>query len=766
MTTRNAIIASILASLLGVGCGNESSEAGPPITPGTPPNGTLPPKPGNPSDPGKPVAVEASSARKSEAATIQTALSQVAATTDTELAERRRVAFQPAPTYDLSSVAGLSLIQASTLAFDEADLAQLGSTGFAISSSRSVPSFLYGYANIYAADLPVYISADSILYSIHDSYEAILKELELGVLVPELDALLGGMRERLAALPAGVASATARADADLYLTLAASLLQGKELAPNAGGNAALVSALFAKASAAEGEETVKLFEVERRNEDFSQFEPRGHYAGNPVLERYFRAMIWLGRIDFRMLETQQDGSQVFRRRQLEAALLLRELIDAPLRARFDRIDATVTAFVGEHDYMRLGELDALLSDLEVNSLAGLAGVQDETIVQVIADKGYGAQRISSHIMINDMDEPGTLPLSASFALLGQRYVIDSHVFSNVVFDRAGKGAIKRMMPNPLDVAYAALENDQAVSLLAPELARYAYAADLESMRVLADAHPPSFWGGNLYNLWLSALRTLSPDSGELADPESGLFPAARSEVWGRRLLSTQLASWAELRHDTILYAKQSYTGGISCEFPDAYVDPYPEFYAKVAEYAARGKEQVTSLNLPASSTPAAIGTYFDTLETVAARLEEMARYQRTGAAFTAEMMEFINDAVTVESVCGGGFLTNHGWYGKLFFEPNGALEFDPTIADVHTQPTDEGGNMVGRVLHVGTGAPRPMAVIAEGCNGPRAYVGLVSSYYEQTTEDFDRLTDQEWKESVAGKPPAAPDWFQAIRADR
>ena len=29
----------------------------------------------------------------------------------------------------------------------------------------------------------------------------------------------------------------------------------------------------------------------------------------------------------------------------------------------------------------------------------------------------------------------TLPLSRSFALLGQRYVVDSHVFSNVVFDR-------------------------------------------------------------------------------------------------------------------------------------------------------------------------------------------------------------------------------------------------------------------------------------------------------------------------------------------
>ena len=38
----------------------------------------------------------------------------------------------------------------------------------------------------------------------------------------------------------------------------------------------------------------------------------------------------------------------------------------------------------------------------------------------------------------------------------------------------------------------------------------------------------------------------------------GLPGVARTEAWGRRLLNTQLASWAQLRHDTILYAKQVY----------------------------------------------------------------------------------------------------------------------------------------------------------------------------------------------------------------
>lgn len=729
-----------------------------PSAPGTP--GDMPSAPGTPddgSDPGAPVSVDEPARIQEERAMLQAALSKVSELTSAELIEQHAVPFQEAPTYELDTVAGLETIQSSPLPLTDAELAELAKKGFVISGSRVMPSFLMGYAQLYAADLPVYVSADSILYSIHDSYEEILKTLELDVLRKELEHLLSGMRARLATLPED----QARADADVYLTVAESLLRGSRQTPNAGGDATLVSTLYQAASAGMGYRQLELFGGSPRDIDFSQFEPRGHYAGYPALEQYFRAMLWLGRIDFRLLETQQDGSRVFRRRQLEAALLLRELIDASLRPHFDRIDQVVTAFVGEHDYMQLAELDALLADLSVTSRAELAILDDATIVEAILAGGYGTQRISSHWMENWM-ERGTLPLSASFALLGQRYVIDSHVFSNVVYDRVAEGAVLRMMPNPLDVAFATLGNDQAVTLLAPELERYDYAAELASMRVLADAHPESFWNANLYNLWLSAIRALSPEAEAIAEPSSGLFPAARSEAWGRRLLSTQLASWAELRHDTILYAKQSYTGAPSCEFPDAYLDPYPEFYAKVREYAEHGKVLVQSLGLPATGRLADVLDYFDHLASVAARLGEMAEYQRTGAAFTPEMMEFINDAVTVENVCGGATLTNLGWYGRLFFDPHGALEFDPTIADVHTQPADEGGNPVGRVLHVGTGGPRLMTVIAENCSGPRAYVGLASWYTEVVTEDFERLTDEQWAQQLMQTPPPDPSWLAPI----
>jgi hypothetical protein len=279
------------------------------------------------------------------------------------------------------------------------------------------------------------------------------------------------------------------------------------------------------------------------------------------------------------------------------------------------------------------------------------------------------------------------------------------------------------------------------------------------MRVLADAHGDAFWQSNLYNLWLSADRALSP-SAELADPvKAGLGSVFTTEAWGRRMLNAQLASWAELRHDTILYAKQSYTGGVLCEFPSAFVDPYPAFYAALRAYADRGAELVGQFQL-AGTQPGRIQTYFATLARVTDMLKQMADAERAGSAFTAEQMAFINQAVHQLPGCGSTVFD--GWYGQLHFNVDHAGKYDPTIADVHTQPTDETGNTVGRVLHVGTGMPRLMVVSVDGCGGAQAYAGLVSSYFEQITVDFQRLDDPTWAATVQPIGPADVAWMKPL----
>src|SRR5262249_47243814 len=154
-------------------------------------------------------------------------------------------------------------------------------------------------------------------------------------------------------------------------------------------SAETVARFTSLARAHQGLADIVLFGVTRPNEDFSQFTPRGHYTDTPELTRYFQAMMWLGRIDFRLIETLEDGSQIFRRRQLEAALRLRDLLDASSLQSWKRIDAVVEAFVGEADYMTVSQLDSLLADIGVGSAAGLAAIPDQRIAQAITDGGYG-----------------------------------------------------------------------------------------------------------------------------------------------------------------------------------------------------------------------------------------------------------------------------------------------------------------------------------------------------------------------------------------
>jgi hypothetical protein len=339
------------------------------------------------------------------------------------------------------------------------------------------------------------------------------------------------------------------------------------------------------------------------------------------------------------------------------------------------------------------------------------------------------------------------------------------VFANVTWDRVRK---MRLMPDPLDVAFAALGNDQAASLLKDQLEQYDYAGNLAAMRTLVEANGADFWHANLYNDWLSALRALSPVKDLIKDPSAmGIASVAASEAWGRRILNTQLASWAQLRHDTLLYAKQSYSGSsVGCSFPDAAIDPYPDFYAAVGAFADHGY----ALAKLADGTDAqALGDsmrdYFGQMRDAAAMLKSLAESERAGSALTADQLAFINDAVVIKTESAGctSVETAAGWYTRLFFDQGVILEYDPTIADVHTQPTDADGNPVGRVLHVATNGPRVMVVTQDGCGTPKAYVGLASSYYEKITENFQRVADSEWaNELEQNGPPPEVRWVQDL----
>lgn len=656
--------------------------------------------------------------------------------------------------FDPSTADGLSLIQSmSDLALSDGQLSTLIQAGIVINAGKSFNTFTDGYAQIYADHLPLFVSADSMMDAVHRSYDHILEALEVEAFVPTLVATLSGLTS---SLPASAASARIKADLDVYLAVASALLNGTTPTLVAGGDGSLTQTLLNQATTGTGMAKLTLF-GSPRTIDFSMFTPRGHYTDSMALEQYFRAMIWLGTIDFRLIETLTDGSQVFNRPQFDAMVALSELFDSTLYANWSTLHAAITALVGQDDSMTLDQVPKLEQALGVSSSAGLANLDDAPIAQAIATGRFGTQRIDSYVLITD-PHTSTLPLNSSFLIFGQRFTVDSYVLSNVVYDRVNDPNFPpRFMANTLDAAFAAMGNRDALPLLASELDTYGYAPELATIRGVIDDEPSEYWQSSLYTLWLSSLRALSPSASDVANPTaSGLPSVIGTTAWGRRLLNTQLSSWAELRHDNVLYVKPAESTGVMCAFPSAYVEPSVPFWDALLQYATQGSSLLTSLPTSLQTTVAVSQgqQHFSNLESDVTLLRAMAVQQLTGADLTPEQLAFINQAVSIEHICGGGVSAN-GWYPQLIVLGT-PTEYKPTIADIFTDPQDQ------QVLEIGTGNVFPTVVTVETCMGPRAFVGLSLGYYETTTQNLTRLTDAQWQTMLPTAQP--PSWMAQVMA--
>lgn len=623
---------------------------------------------------------------------------------------------------------------------DEKDI--IHRNGFMVSERLKYDGYRAAFLDVYKKDLPLYISSDAILHALHRSYDNILRDVETDLLCKDLFTLLFRMRQQLAILPYVNYNSEHQAllDADVYLTTAMRLLKDTVKTPIFLENTERVNTyvnLIMRYQPA----TVTMFSSKPREVDFSQFKPRGHYDDQwGVLQRYFRAMMWLGRIELYLTAPQSVPPvplEDVRRQCMMSVVLAHAAKPSTLTLEtYDRIENIIAAFVGQQDNLSLRQLIAICNRL---SLIVPSNLQDSTTFaafqEAVVSNG-GDQKILSQILVQ-----GNTPIlpAATFMLFGQRYLIDSYVLGNVVFD---KTRLSRMMPSPLDVMFS-MGNDATAQLLYPEIKHYDYAENLAQVRYLVNIQQPEFWNSSVYNNWLASIRSLNPPA------ERGKFPLfMQTGAWWQKTLNAQLASWAELRHDNILYAKQSYTGISICFYPKGFVEPVPEFYEKVK---AAAKQLGTTLHQQSYSKQS-INAWLSIMDTTCTLLSSMARKELAEEAFSEEETSLIKNWIVKYKSDGCVKIDYYdGWYPYMMYGAEQQIEAtdDPNliIADVHTQPADEDGNIVGNVLHVGTGYINMAVIIADNKKEEcmTAYAGPVGSYYERIEKNYKRLTDDDWK---------------------
>ena len=662
------------------------------------------------------------------------------------------------------------------------ELGLLKQNMFFVTERLSHRSFGDAFHTIYNYDLPVFITTDAILHALHMSYDQILKNLERQIMSDNIEEFLKSLYDNFGSLEEKYGNsktlAVGLADADLFITIAYSLISDKLLDGHVADPQEISKVWKAIQNEKMAEMPMFTYPERKCKLDFSQFKVRGHYVfteqdewmGLKSLEPYFRTMMWLGRMDF-LLTPPPDNpweipwTETEVQRMHFGSFMVNELLQKSNKLELLQFNETVINYlVGESDNLTPEQYQNVLNDEGITSAEQLVDtITFRKVKDALNSNPELGQQILSDFFFMDPsgDRPGELPIS--YRVSGQRFIIDSYVLGNVVFDRLihNGSKVMRMMPKPMDILFP-LGNNDVLPLLKDEFEKYPYAEQLANLRYIIDEKPDDFWSASLYNVWLNSIRELNPTAEKSKLP---LF--MKTAAWQQEKMNTQLASWSQLRHDNLLYAKQSYTGGSGCSFPYSYVEPYPEFYARLKQFAQNAGDffsQLPTVNPELNS----VIQFFPHFEEVMEKLEILAEKQLSKTAFSTEENDWLKSMLFAEG--GSGMPPYSGWYTNLFYDKWDAAEGDFTVVDVHTQPTDAAGNVVGRVLHTGIGKVNLGVFVANSTFAPNqltAFVGPVMSYYEKITDDFLRLTDQDWEKLVQdNKLPKRPEWTNIYLAGK
>jgi hypothetical protein len=335
-------------------------------------------------------------------------------------------------------------------------------------------------------------------------------------------------------------------------------------------------------------------------------------------------------------------------------------------------------------------------------------------------------------------------------------------------DRPELADVCRLLPTGLDVA-AAFGSARAREHLQPDLDGYCgYQEQLDAVAGEASEFTLEDWGKNLYTAWLFSLDPF------FTKDFSGFPTFMTTSAYADKALSTALASWAELRHDTILYVKQSYTSMAAPTSappppPEAmyYVEPIPEVYSRLADLARMTERGLDGLGM----FPEAVRVPTARLVVLLGRLKDISIHELDGLALTEDEIQLIKAIGDTF----GSVLADLGSAVTLppsepapddseYWTTEGRVEGDPykttVVADVHTD-----GNM-GEVLEVGSGYIDWLVVVNRLVDGSLgATIGPVLSYYEFAWPMDSRLTDGEWQELLdSADRPQRPAFVSAILA--
>lgn len=489
--------------------------------------------------------------------------------------------------------------------------------------------------------------------------------------------------------------------------------------------------------------------------DYTQFTPRSHYAKNSTLRAYFRAMMYLGRSSY-LLHSDIGLA--------DTNLLVKQMAvsygTATPLASWERITNITDFYAGQGDdltYTDWKNFETSVLGVEVNSDINL--ISNDNIAKLKANLDQLKKpKILSDIIIDEnmpnRDKASLLNQSLSFRIFGQKFSFDASILNDLT---AGQEKTEVRLPSTPSALFVPavlgdLKAEEYASVFLQNSAGFSleeatsFLTKLNQKKTAIASVTELEWFGSLGSSWLYVLSALTHDYGV----NYPLYMQSRSFL--DKQIQTFLGSYAELKHDTLLYAKQSYAelgaGGDDRPVPavvKGFVEPNLEFWNRFNKLIDNTELLFEDNNLfTGQSAKERLGQF----KKIVALYTKIAEQELRNQTISDEDYETLRTT-------------------KLSFMAQPFEAVDPTetsgqtalIADIHTDALEN------QILYEATAKPYLMLAIVGNENSPRVVAGLVYNHYELTDPIGSRLTDENWRNRVYNDNsllPAKNFWYDSL----
>jgi hypothetical protein len=270
-----------------------------------------------------------------------------------------------------------------------------------------------------------------------------------------------------------------------------------------------------------------------------------------------------------------------------------------------------------------------------------------------------------------------------------------------------------------------------------------YAEQVQRLQEAVAARPQDGWSSTVYDAWLWAIEPLWVRHGA-AYPDT-----MQGSAWAAKATQTGAGSYAELKHDTILFAKQFAAEGGDGErpyVPRHWVEPEPVVYSRLEAAVELMRGGLARRDLLTDEADGLLGDLADQL-TFFTRIaeDELAGEPIVGVD---------NDRIEILG----------GWLEAMWWRTADQTAGGVADADEEAAIVADIGRSVDEVLEVAAGRIDTLLIVVPNDEGRfELAVGGVYSFFEFLQPMAERLDDEAWRQMLAaGEQPERPGWESPI----